>query len=63
MRRLSQSIGLCLRPAAAAFNHARQFGESIIHVNELDGEHHYERVEPDFRAPAPADVKGGHVEP
>ena len=29
---------------AAAINHARQFGESIIHVNELDGEHHDERV-------------------
>lgn len=48
---------------AAAINHARQFGESIIHVNELDGEHHNERVQPDFRAPTPADVKGPHVEP
>ena len=43
---------------AAAINHARQFGESLIHVHELDGEERDERVDPDFRAPTPADVKG-----
>lgn len=46
-----------------AWNWARQFGESTIHVHELDGECHTEEVEPDFRAPTPADVKGPHVEP
>jgi hypothetical protein len=48
---------------AAALNHARQFGESRIHVHGLDGEQHVEEVDPDFRAPTPADVKGPHVEP
>jgi hypothetical protein len=43
---------------AAARNHARQFGEPIIHVHELDGECHTQSLEPDFRAPTPADVKG-----
>jgi hypothetical protein len=47
----------------AAINHARQFGEPTIHVYELDGEEHYEDVEPDFRAPTPRDVKGPQVEP
>ncbi len=47
----------------AAINHARQFGEPVIHVYELDGEEHDELVHPDFRAPTPADVKGPHVEP
>jgi hypothetical protein len=47
----------------AAINHARQYGEWTIHVHELDGEQHDEEVEPDFRAPTPADVKGTHVEP
>jgi hypothetical protein len=45
-----------------AINFARQFGEPIIHVYELDGEEHDEYVEPDFRAPTPRDVKGPHVE-
>jgi hypothetical protein len=48
---------------AAAINYARQFGEPRIHVHELDGEDHIEEVEPEFRAPTPADVKGPHVEP
>jgi hypothetical protein len=48
---------------AAAINHARQFGEPTIHVHELDGELHEEHVDPDFRAPTPADVKGKTVEP
>jgi hypothetical protein len=48
---------------AEAVNHARQFGEPTIHVHELDGELHDEEVDPDFRAPTPADVKGPHVEP
>jgi hypothetical protein len=48
---------------AEARNHARQFGEPIIHVHELDGECRTEQIEPDFRAPTPADVKGPHVEP
>jgi hypothetical protein len=47
----------------AAINHARQFGEPLIHVHELDGEEHDEFVDPDFSAPTPADVKGPHVEP
>ncbi|MGZ6716432.1 MAG: hypothetical protein ACXVFG_16980 [Gaiellaceae bacterium] len=47
----------------AAINHARQFGEQTINVHELDGDHHVEVVQPDFRAPTPADVKGPHVEP
>ena len=46
-----------------AINHARQFGESAIHVHELDGEEHEECVDPDFPAPTPADVKGRSVEP
>jgi hypothetical protein len=48
---------------AEARNHARQFGEPVIHVHELDGELHTEEIDPDFRAPTPADVKGPHVEP
>jgi hypothetical protein len=48
---------------AEALNWARQFGESTIHVHELDGGCHTEHVDPDFRAPTPADVKGPHVEP
>jgi hypothetical protein len=48
---------------AEAVNHARQFGESTIHVYELDGGEHDEHVDPDFRAPTPAAVKGPHVEP
>ena len=48
---------------ADARNFARQFGEPLIHVHELDGECHTVEVEPDFRAPTPADVKGPHVEP
>jgi hypothetical protein len=47
----------------AAVNFARQFGEPVFHVHELDGGLHSERVDPDFRAPTPADVKGPHVEP
>jgi hypothetical protein len=48
---------------AEARNHARQFGEPTIEVHELDGGSHTEYVDPDFRAPTPADVKGPHVEP
>jgi hypothetical protein len=48
---------------AEARNFARQFGEPAIHVHELDGEMHTEEVDPDYRAPTPADVKGPHVEP
>jgi hypothetical protein len=48
---------------AEARNWARQFGEPTIVVHELDGECHDEYVDPDFRAPTPADVKGPHVEP
>ena len=48
---------------AEARNHARHFGESLIHVHELDGDCHTEEVEPDFPAPTPADVKGPKVEP
>jgi hypothetical protein len=48
---------------AAALNWARQFGEVAIHVHELDGERHTQAVDPDFRAPTPADVKGRVVEP
>lgn len=43
---------------AEARNHARVFGEPIIHVHELDGGWHTEYVDPDFVAPRPADVKG-----
>ena len=48
---------------AEARNWARQFGESLINVHELDGDAHDVEVDPDFRAPTPADVKGPHVEP
>ena len=48
---------------AAATNHARQFGEPVIRIHELDGEEHEERIQPDFRAPTPRDVKGPHFEP
>jgi hypothetical protein len=46
-----------------ARNFARQYGEHVIHVHELDGEFHSEEVDPDFTAPTPADVKGPRVEP
>ena len=46
-----------------ARNWARQFGEPAILVHELDGETHVESVDPDFRAPTPADVKGPVAEP
>jgi hypothetical protein len=48
---------------ADARNWARQFGEPAILVHELDGESHVEHVDPDFRAPTPADVKGPVAEP
>jgi hypothetical protein len=48
---------------AEARNWARQFGEPLIHVRGLDGEWENEPVDPDFRAPTPADVKGPKVEP
>jgi Uncharacterized protein conserved in bacteria (DUF2188) len=48
---------------ADARTFARSFGEPLIHVHELDGECHTVEVEPEFRAPTPADVKGPHVEP
>ena len=48
---------------ADARNWARQFGEPLIHIHGLDGECHTEPVDPDFRAPTPADVKGSAVEP
>ena len=46
-----------------ARNWARQFGEPLIHVHELDGECHTETVDAEFRAPTPADVKGPVVNP
>ena len=46
-----------------ARNHARQYGEHVVVVHELDGETHVEEVVPDYRAPTPADVKGPAVEP
>jgi hypothetical protein len=48
---------------AEALNHARQFGEPVIHIHELDGDLRRIEVDPDFVAPTPADVKGPHVEP
>jgi hypothetical protein len=45
-----------------ARNHARQFGERVIHVHELDGDYVTEFVEPDFEAPTPRDVKGPRAE-
>ena len=49
---------------AEALNHARQFGEPVIHVHELDGECHTERIDPDCTAPAGREVKPGpKVEP
>jgi hypothetical protein len=48
---------------AEARIHATEFGESVIHVRGLDGRSHLVHLEPDFRAPTPADVKGPHVEP
>jgi hypothetical protein len=48
---------------AEARNWARQFGETAIVVHELDGETHVEGIDPDFRAPTPADVKGPVAEP
>jgi hypothetical protein len=41
---------------AAAINHARQFGEPMIHIHGLKGEEHIEHVDPDFPAPTPADI-------
>ena len=48
---------------AEARNHARQFGEPSIHVHALDGGCRTVYVDPDFRAPTSADVKGPAVEP
>ena len=48
---------------AEARNWARQFGEPAIHVHELDGGCHTIAVDPDRRAPTPADVKGPVAEP
>ena len=48
---------------AEARNWARQFGETAIVVHELDGDTHIEGIDPDFRAPTPADVKGPVAEP
>jgi hypothetical protein len=48
---------------AEARNWARQFGEPSIHIHELDGEERDVYVDPDYKAPTPADVKGPHVEP
>jgi hypothetical protein len=48
---------------AEARNWARQFGEPVIHVHELDGEFHTEYLRPDHRAPTPRDVKGPVAEP
>jgi hypothetical protein len=48
---------------AEARNWARQFGEPEVHVHELDGRSHSEYIDPDVRAPTPADVKGPVVEP
>ena len=48
---------------AEARNHARQFGEPVIQVHELDGECRTVYVDAEFRAPTPADVKGPVVEP
>jgi hypothetical protein len=48
---------------AEARNFARQFGERVIHVHEWDGECHSEEIDPDYRAPTAADVKGPRVEP
>jgi hypothetical protein len=47
----------------AAINHARQFGEPTIHVCELDGEEHEERVDPDFPAPTPRDLNKASADP
>jgi hypothetical protein len=48
---------------AEARNWARQYGENLIHVHELDGGSHTVEIDPDFRAPTAADVKGPVVEP
>jgi hypothetical protein len=48
---------------AEARVHASQFGEPTIHVHHLDGRCETATLEPEFRAPTPADVKGPHVEP
>jgi hypothetical protein len=48
---------------AEARNWARQFGEPLIHVHELDGGSHTVAVDPDFTAPTPSDVKGPVVKP
>jgi hypothetical protein len=48
---------------AEARNWARQFGERLIHVHQLNGGCHTEEIDPDFVAPTSADVKGPVVEP
>ena len=48
---------------AEARNWARQIGETEIVDHELDGDTHVEGIDPDFRAPTPADVKGPVAEP
>ncbi|HEY4427695.1 MAG TPA: DUF2188 domain-containing protein [Solirubrobacteraceae bacterium] len=48
---------------AEARIHAKEFGESVLHVHHLDGRVEETLVEPERRAPTPADVKGPHVEP
>jgi hypothetical protein len=59
---LSESTTLADALAEARL-HARQFGEPVIHIQGLDGNRQLAHVDPDFRAPTPADVKGPHVEP
>jgi hypothetical protein len=48
---------------AEARNWARQFGEPLIHVHQLDGGGHTVAVDPDFPAPTPRDVKGPVARP
>jgi hypothetical protein len=43
---------------AEARNHARQHGEPVIHVQELDGGRHDADVDAEFSAPTPKHVKG-----
>jgi hypothetical protein len=48
---------------AEARIHAKEFGEPVIHVHGLNGSVRLAQVEPEHRAPTPADVKGPRVEP
>jgi hypothetical protein len=60
---ISQELPTQADAVAEARNHARQYGEPVIHVQELDGGRHDVDVDAEFSAPTPKDVKGPVARP